>query len=211
MILSTSCCYREQVTGGVLARTCRLGSVDNLRVDIYTFLGLGRRTLPCEYCQCGRVEYCTVSEGGCSYNLLTTREVHSSGSEGILIAYNFVNIVPAISERQDSSHITPSTTQLRYDRLRRCVHHPERWMQRVQPEIFIYRNSAVRDKGVPTRRPVLIIDAIVRGVLVSTSLRISAGILQDLFKDRIRVEDECRSILVSAAQVRCHLGDIGVV
>ena len=123
-------------------------------------------------------------------------------------------IIGGLEPRREHESILPKTdlaTQLCHNRLRSHIHHPKRWMQRIEPKILIHRYSTPSVKTIPTRRPVLVIKAVIRCILIRTSLWVGARIIQHLGEDTIGVEDERRCIGVCGGQIGGHAGNVGVV
>lgn len=78
--------------------------------------------------------------------------------------------------------------------------HSKRRMQTIQPQILIHRDPT---RGVETRRfgcSILISFTILGRVLIRTSLRVCARVLDDAREDFVRVEDEGSDVRVTVSE-----------
>lgn len=94
--------------------------------------------------------------------------------------------------------------------IRKPVHHRIRWMQRIQPEILIHRNSARCVEVVLRRRPIRIRRTIRGGVPVERRLREALRIVQHLIEECVCVEDEGRGVCMRCCQIRSQNLDLRV-
>lgn len=78
--------------------------------------------------------------------------------------------------------------------------HPERRMQTIQPKILIHRNPARSVKRSWCGRPIHILCAICRGILIRASLWVSAWMLKNTRENLVGVEDERCGIAVLFGQ-----------
>lgn len=84
-------------------------------------------------------------------------------------------------------------------------------MQSIQPEILVHRYRTLLIEGVPARRAVLIVEAVICRIQIGTGLRIRTRIVEYLAEDAVGIKNEGSSIAVSVGEVRRHSSYIGVV
>lgn len=90
------------------------------------------------------------------------------------------------------------------------IMHPKSGMQRVQPKVLINRDPTSRIIRVPTRRAILIRNAVVRRVLVRTRLHKRTRPVEHGVEDLVRVEEEGCGVAVRGRQVPAQRGHTGV-
>lgn len=78
--------------------------------------------------------------------------------------------------------------------------HSKRRMQTIQPQILVHRNPTRSVKTRRCRRAILISFTILGRVLIRTSLRICARVLDDAGEDFVRVEDEGSDVRVTVSE-----------